>query len=476
MINKRLISGFLALYFVSIGFQTAAAAAPAPIIIAETAILMDAETGKVLYGKDEHKRMFPASTTKILTALVALDYLRPEELIVIGSEIHNASMDSSRAGHIVGESILVENLIRALMLPSGSETSCVVALEVAKRATSNKELSYSNAEKIFADLMNKKAESLGAHNSSFVNPHGLHNPNHFTSAFDMALISNEVMKNDVFRKVVGEGAFNGNGAGLTPTDDSEEATTEETAEGDILTQDYTWYNRNLLLFDPTYSYPYTTGIKTGFTDEAGDSLAASAKKNDKELIAVVFNATDPARWLDSAALFDYGFDNFNYELIQESDIVLDSIELQNYKLSEESTLELITNEEFGDIFSREQVNAIQHEIVFHSDFVVKNEETDDDTIRLKAPIAKGDTVAKITYTLHDTVLFEGDLLASRDVEERTLRSDFDYYLAEFQSLAFSWLAIPFWLAGLAVIFVIAKIISFFNNRRNNHYRRIRRRY
>ena len=421
--RKKLMSGFLVLLIVSMGFQTAEAA-PEPVIVAEAAILIDAPTGKILYGKDEHKRMFPASTTKVLTALVALDYLQPNEILVVGAEIHNATLDSSKAGHRVGESILVENLIRGLIMPSGSETSCVVALEVAKRATNNRELSYNNAEQIFSDLMNKKAESLGANNSNFVNPHGLHNPNHFTSAYDMALISIAAMENDVLKKIVGELSFIGNGAGENPSEE-------------LITQEYTWYTRNMLLSSPTYSYPYATGIKTGFTDEAGDSLAASAKKDEKELIVVVFNAPEPARWIDSVTLFDYGFNNFDYQIIQEADVILEQVELQNYKLGEEDALEMITNEEFGGIFSQEQVNAMQYEIIFNQDLVAQNDEIGDKVIRLKAPIAKDEQIAKVIYTLENEVIFEGDLLATRDVEERTARSDFDYYLEQFKATAFS---------------------------------------
>ena len=158
-------------------------------LVSPSVILVEQSTGKILYSKDEHKKMYPASMTKILTALVALEHLKPEELIVAGPEVNGVPYDSSKAGHKNGETLQVENLIRGLIIPSGNETACIVASAVAKKQTGNDSISYEEAEKIFCNLMNEKAKSLGASESNFVNPHGYHNEHHYTTAYDMALIA-----------------------------------------------------------------------------------------------------------------------------------------------------------------------------------------------------------------------------------------------------------------------------------------------
>ena len=227
-----LIYIFLSVFFIVETAGTAYASAE-PSVSAVSAILIDQATGKVLFSKEADKRMYPASTTKLLTALVTLDYLSPDEFVVAGDEINAIPYDSSKAYHILDETIKVENLIRGLIIPSGNETACIAAREVARRVSENEDIAYPDAERLFCRLMNEKAKYLGAVSTNFVNPHGYHNDNHYTTAHDMALISVEALNNPLIKQIVQEKEFIGNGAGVNPN-------------LSWITQEYKWSTHNEL--------------------------------------------------------------------------------------------------------------------------------------------------------------------------------------------------------------------------------------
>ncbi|MGN1231492.1 MAG: D-alanyl-D-alanine carboxypeptidase family protein, partial [Anaerotignum sp.] len=134
----------------------------APDVVAASAILIEASTGTILYEKNPDQKMYPASMTKMLTALVAMDYFEPEELIQVGTEINEVSLDSSKAGHQVGETLTMKNAIRGLIIPSGNDSANVVAAAVARRTENDENLGFAKCEAVFTELMNQKAKELGA--------------------------------------------------------------------------------------------------------------------------------------------------------------------------------------------------------------------------------------------------------------------------------------------------------------------------
>ncbi|NLK36762.1 MAG: D-alanyl-D-alanine carboxypeptidase, partial [Epulopiscium sp.] len=209
---KTIIRRVLATFLVGMMlFPQMTFAAQKPEVTAETAILMEPTTGKIIYSKDIHKKMYPASMTKILTALVVMDYFSPDTLITVGTEINEVTLDSSKAGHKRGETLTVENLIRGLIIPSGNDTANVLAAAVAKKVENNNDLTPEESEKVFARLMNEKAKKLGAKESHFSNAHGYHDENHYTSAYDMALITREAQKNKMISEIAKEKSFSGKG-------------------------------------------------------------------------------------------------------------------------------------------------------------------------------------------------------------------------------------------------------------------------
>ncbi len=271
----------------------------APTITAGTAILVEQSTGTILFDKNAKDKMYPASMTKMVTALVVMDYFKAEELITVGTEINEVSLDSSKAGHVNGETLTVKNLIRGLIIPSGNDSANVLATAVAKKVKNNQSLSFAECQDIFAGLMNDKAKALGAVNTHFTNAHGYHDENHYSCAYDMALFGRAYLANSTLAEIANEKSFSGNGADNMFAQNKEKKT-----------QDYSWKSHNLLITSNEYNYSYASGIKTGFTNEAGDCVSAAAMKDGVTLIAIIFNSPDPARWLDAKSLFEYGFNGY----------------------------------------------------------------------------------------------------------------------------------------------------------------------
>lgn len=253
------------------------------LINGEAGVLMDENSGEILYAKNANERLFPASTTKILTALIALNKGNINDTVHIGDEVTLREPDESSAGLKPGQSLSLKVLLRAMLLPSGNDAARSVAVYVAKKESNNPQMSSKEALDYFAQLMNQEANRLGAKHSHFVNPHGLHNPNHYSTAKDLALIAREARKNSEFREIVSEEMYKD--------------------------ANHTYYNRNELVNRGSQNYYQgANGIKTGFTDQAGYCLVSSASRNGKNLIAVVLHSTNSDVWSDSTAMLEYGFE------------------------------------------------------------------------------------------------------------------------------------------------------------------------
>ncbi len=427
---------------------------------AETAILMDAKTGRVLYGKDIDKHMYPASMTKILTALVMLDYIALDEEIKVGYEINEIELDSSRAGLEVGEVITGENLLRGLIIPSGNEASNVIALNVALRETNKTYLEYNKAEEIFVELMNEKALALGCQNSHFLTPSGYHNSNHYSSAYDMALITMEAMKYDILKEIAKEVEYSGMSAG-------------NDYQGDGLNIEHTWLSHNELIKEGTFYYPYATGFKTGFTSYAGNCLSATATKNDIDLIAVLFkNETEADRWADSRNIFEYGFNNFSYYDILKKDTPLLTVNVSGNMLDKEPIADVAPIEDFKVLLSEEQYNNLIYKVNYLPEFV-STEVTEKGEPILLAPFSKGEVLGTITYTLDGAEIYTGNLVSGTEVLKRTFKSDLAYYFGVAKDFVFSWVFIPVAISTGTIVYLLAEQIKKIRKkvRRNNGVKR-----
>lgn len=441
----RAITLFLAF---ALSANSMAFAATKPMLKAESAILVEASTGKVLYEKNSEKAMYPASMTKILTAIIALDYFKTDDVIVVGNEINDVTLDSSKAGHIVGESITVENLIRGLMIPSGNDSATVVACAVSKKESGDDNLSVGESERIFAEMMNKKAQELGCTNSNFVNPHGYHDERHYTTAADMAKIAAAGLKVDLLKGISSEKEYTGNGMGNADT-------------SGLVTKDYDWKSHNLLITRGEYSYPYATGMKTGFTDEAGDCVTATAEKNGISLIAVIFNSEDPGRWEDAANLFDYGFDNYNFFTLAQNGTPVGEVDLYNSKASDGNSLNLIIKEDVSLFLEKTAVGAVKTEInITNDDYKYKSKDDNDSDIKIKAPIEKDTELGTVKYSLDGETLAEAKIYAEKTVEKATFIEKIVYNTKKLVTKVFTVHGLITAAGVLVVIGVLVLIIKF----------------
>ncbi|UVI33440.1 D-alanyl-D-alanine carboxypeptidase family protein [Paenibacillus spongiae] len=248
-----------------------------PDIHAQAAVLIDAKTGSVLLKKNETDVLYPASITKIVTGIIALETAKPYDRVTVSKEARYE--DGTRVYLSEGEQQSMINLIYALMMNSGNDAATAIAEHI------------DGSKKAFAERMNAFVkEKAGATNTQFQNPHGLHDKAHYTTALDMAKIAQYAMQNETFRKIVG--------TKTKPWDGNE-------WDSDLV-------NHNKLL----WTYEGATGIKNGFTDQSRFTLVASARREDTELIGVLLKSdSKEATFSDMTHLFDYGFEKFETKQI-----------------------------------------------------------------------------------------------------------------------------------------------------------------
>ncbi len=260
-----------------------------PDVSASAAILMDMETGKILYSKNENEHHYPASITKILTTLIALEYNKPKDIITFSEEaVFGIDRSSSNLAMDVGEQITMEDALYSIMLMSANEVSAAVAEHIGG--------SIEN----FSKIMNQRAKQAGAINSNFKNPHGLHDDNHYTTAYDMAMIAKEAYKLPQFRKIISTITYQ-----IQPTNKQPEIRYLA--------------NQHYMIKNTAYHYDACTGGKTGFTDEAQSTLVTFAEKDGLKLVCVVLDEKGNQKYDDTIALFDYGFENFKLQTLLVSD-------------------------------------------------------------------------------------------------------------------------------------------------------------
>lgn len=264
-----------------------------PYVRADSALVIDANSGKILWSKNPDKLRYPASTTKILTALVFLENVKLSDTITAPADVESITGSSLHLKPY--EKISAEDLAYAMLLRSANDGCYTAAVHVA-----------GSVEK-FSRMMNERAKEIGCTGSNFTNPHGLHSEDHFTTANDLALIAKEAMKNPTFVKIVG------------------------TMERDIVrsknNKDVLIKTHNSFLMNNEFA----TGIKTGWTDPAGRCFVGSAELGDLSIITVVLKST---RWLrDSERLAEWTFDKWSYAELIEKDEIVTSVDIEGANLN-----------------------------------------------------------------------------------------------------------------------------------------------
>ena len=261
-----------------------------PIVGAESAILIDADTGVILYEKNVHEREFPASTTKILTCLIASEMCEDDEIVTFSrSAVFDTPRDSNNIAIDVGESLTVLECLQAILIRSANEC----AFAVAEHITGSDWQS-------FAEVMNNRAKELGCVDSNFVNPNGLPDDNHYTSAYDLAQIGRAFFADQKLCDITMTPRLH-----IYPSENQPDEIIENSTV--------------LILPGKTYEYEYLVGAKTGYTDAARSCLVSCAEKDGTRLICVVMKDEAPNQYLDTISLFDYGFSNFYSANVSETE-------------------------------------------------------------------------------------------------------------------------------------------------------------
>jgi D-alanyl-D-alanine carboxypeptidase (penicillin-binding protein 5/6) len=329
------------------------------------AVLIDVESGRILYQKNIRQQLPMASTTKIMTAITAIEEGDLQETVTAGIRAQNTGGSSIYLQ--AGERLSLEELLYGLMLQSGNDAAVAIAEHIGKSCEG------------FADMMNKKAARIGAAGSNFVNPHGLDQEGHFTTAGDLAKITAYALKNPVFKQIV--------------------ATKQKKIPWWGRDYSRVLNNKNKILWQVEGG----DGVKTGFTNKAGRCLVASASRDNWQLASVVLNCGP--MWEESEALLEYGFSAYRQATYYEKGQFVKTIAVKGGK---EERVRLVSDRNLKIALTDEEQER-----------VVIVEDSDD---LLKAPVAEGQIAGNIKVMLDGEVLMQANLVCQEEVKEKSIRS------------------------------------------------------
>jgi D-alanyl-D-alanine carboxypeptidase (penicillin-binding protein 5/6) len=329
--------------------------AAAPQVTGKSAVLIDAQSGQVLYDMAKDEKLPPASTTKILTAIIAIESGKLDEMVTVGP--NPPLVEGTKVYLEAGEKVKLRDLVLAALVHSANDAALAVGEYLAGSAPE------------FAKMMNAKAQALGAVNSNFVNPHGLSEDNHYTTAYDLALIGRYAMTNETFRSMVKTKVLDWNGKA--------------------------WQTRLININKLLWSYDGADGVKTGYTTEAKSTIVASATRNGQTLIAVVLGSSGNNIWQDAERLLDYGFANFQGIELAHPEKVVATVDI-----TPKEKLQLVPKEAVQLALPQEGNKKIDTKVVLEP---------------LQVPIAQGQTVGRLVFFLDGKEISRVELLAKNAV-------------------------------------------------------------
>jgi D-alanyl-D-alanine carboxypeptidase len=396
---KKIISFFVGIFIILSfnNFEVKADTSP-PTVEAEGVALIDATTGTILYGKNEHKVLAPASTTKIMTALLVLENKKLDDKVTIGKKPPFAEGTSVALKE--GEIYTVNDLLHGLLLESANDCAQALAESVA------------GSEEAFAKLMNNKARELGAFDTHFLNASGLYEEGHVTTAYDLSLIMAEVVKNEAFKKIAREPLYKFPPSNLDGTEK--------------------WVNNKNRLINPndSFFYKYALCGKTGYTTLSKHTYTAAAEKDGHILVLSMLNSQNKNDYFpDAKKLFEYGFNNFSVVKLYSK-----GEEIYNYKINDTLSVPLETTEDIYYVGKNDEF---------------KNCTTDADKInRLKPTVTtetkdlskmtfhKGDILLTASIAINGKELYKVPLSSAIDREYKSLTNNTTFSIAGYSALAF----------------------------------------
>ena len=415
-----------------------ALASNSPALDATAALLVSPDSGMVLYSKNADQKRYPASTTKIMTALLTLENVSNLDETVTSEAVdfENVTADSSNAGILLGEQVTVRDLLYALMLPSANEAAYMLARHVG------------GSWEQFVDMMNDRAAELGCTGTHFCNPCGLHEEDHYTTACDLYLIAKEAMKDVTFRDIV--------------------STVQHRMAKTNLHEERIIYTTNQLIFSSfqPWSYANCLGIKTGHTSQAGNCFVGYAEYGDAKLFSVVLGCSNSSKeypsvaasFTDTKKLCQWGFENFTSKTLARQG---EEVTYTKVKLSTDTNQLLLT--------AKADVVAL-----LPKDLDVKALElVEDIPEEVKAPVKAGDPIGTATYRYNGTDYGTVELVALNDISRSTVLFYADKLSTFFQSMVFKILLLA--AAAFFILHIFTGLV-FGGVRRRRRRRSSRSRY
>lgn len=350
-------------------------------LYAETGVLIEQHSGEILYDMKSEQRMQPASTTKVMTLLVALENADLDDEITVGPEINEIPADSTKVPLIEGETVTLRDLLYGLILRSGGDAAMSIAVHVGGDLDT------------FVDMMNAKAKELGCTGTHFSNPHGYESADNYTTALDLAKIARAGMEKPEFREIV-------------------KSSNHRIEINNKRTESLLLRSTNRFVLheaDAEYNYPYGTGIKTGYFKNAGHTFVSSATKDGVDLIAVVMKSTQKGKWSDAIRLMDYGFavtEPYSMETLYSQNQISLPID------GGDETLNLILDPKSQDLnlaARTKDVAAIQSGFAQMISY--------EGPATVSAPVAKGDAIGNLQFKTQNGETLTYQLLAEREIVE-----------------------------------------------------------
>ena len=383
---KKLIT-LLIIFIILTTFSHFTFAAEKISISSGAGLLIERSSDRILFEKNAYKKMYPASTTKILTAIVVLENTNLTDIATVSKN----ALETIPNGYVtcnlqIGEELSIKDLMYALMVKSANDAAVVLAEHVGGSVEG------------FSDMMNEKAKEIGCKNTHFVNPNGIHNNNHYTTAYDLYLMADYALSfehTNEFREFVSKTSYTLPATNMYPAEDRSFTTTNELIK----------INNNDRI--DNYYYKNALGIKTGHTSQAGYCLVSSSNRDDLEFISVILDGGFDSkglseRYTETIKLFDFGYDNFTLTKIKEANNIIDTITVEK-ATKETATLNLLIKDEITVINDKDtDIDAIEPEITLNENII--------------APISKGEVLGTIKYTVDD-IEYTSELLAEHDVEK-----------------------------------------------------------
>lgn len=370
---RKILILLIMLMFLSFNFVAVFADNDEPDIDVKAAVLLDNKTKKILYSKDADKKLYPASTTKILTAIISLEECNLDDVVTASYDAVTSIPEGYETANIqIGEELTVEQLLQLLLVHSANDAANILAEHVGGSVDS------------FSSIMNTKANELGLTNSHFTNAYGRHDENHYTTAMDLSKILQYCMKNESFRKIAGSASCT-----IPPTNKSGARTYSSTNE--------------LIISTTKIYYKYLTLGKTGYTSQAKGCLVSAAYRDDLELVCVVLGSDN--RFTDTKKLYEYGYNNYSVKTIANQNDIADHIVVSRGS-NDTKNLDLLVNDNISALLKKSELNNT------FSPEITLNE-------NISAPIEEGTVLGKIKYTIDD-IEYTSDLTASHSVKESFL--------------------------------------------------------